>query len=963
MLTIGIQESLFATIGDSNLLGDHRDWFTKNGSEWVSPHDVRIRAITGMTIDSCDVIISEDRGLGSMLQQIRTRKPRLQLFAVERKYSSESGPRTKPDIMPFEGAKEITNFGYLIPWPESSVMKTGSLNWWLRELNCLGMLVESKQGSCLALGKSLLTKKLVEGNELRRKTVWIFEPNIWHPENIALTTGFEHLGKQSHLALEEAKKDNVVNANYRQKGFKPKETAQTNQFRILNEKFVKALEEMTNQFPAGSKSAMELRRLTQNIKERLHSECRVIIAGSFSSGKTTLINQLFLDGIEGVACLPVDASFNTSVPLVIKVKAGLSSAALEVFFSKKSTHLLVDLCKEVSDFGRDKQNAEKVAAYWRGLPKDEQNAKKLYYCKYGADANRFFWSMKDFKEVPGLQWFFEVQWKNPDKVERYRDPRNIEILLSKHIELLADDFGPNFAQTRRDNLKRGDLGHERTIPENTYIKSIKLVIGSKTSKESFSCEQITQGDFAKSMEKNPMSWLDPEGQYLLPDVPDLRWMQQAVIIDTPGVGSPRPEHDRLALNQISRTGVGDVIIVVISCRGGYKSLEKEDLQFLTDVLESKQGVAINVLVNWRDKDMGKSINEERDALKKQICVHCANAEVNVTVIDLFGSNQDERQRFNKHIESLIGKITGRAAGYLIEELTELADGEWHEELKKELDGFYDQKERVKKMVVTAAYLKKLDRKKIKTKTLNTLRIKRELDSYRDLIKVLEDVRTNDSVVKDDGMEQICSLLDLKLKEISVRKTLIDLSEICRVSPLEKNKRHARAAMHMCFKWIKKDGGTAGEGIPVEEWFIGLLDKDVLPVPIKEFADIPNPQKLLETVKKNLSAAHQEHLQMGFLAKIGDLCWRLFGDGSVEDWQRAVKKEIEQVQKVKESHTELLEVWIDRLIAYLFDTQIPDWEKAVEQGQISGSSIKATTVRERLKEHIRELKEIDWEGVK
>lgn len=922
MLNIGIVSEIYNTYKEviSNSIAD------KQG--------ISVFCLEKSTVKKCDIIITRDYGLRAGFNL----KYDVHLFELEQKYEKE----TVDGIGNSQEKYNCNYLGYILPWKGDY-----SLEWWLYELSALSLLLEPEANSVAELAKMLIEKK--EHPQLQNKKIW-----------------YKTLTKYSNIEREKAIKKDIIKI-IRPPIYDP-EASSVN--KKLFDKISKLKEFLTNiieNLPHGSKIRNKLTRLRNQLTGDYYSHCNLLVTGIFSSGKTTLINQLFLDGI--APRLPVDSAANTAIPLEIFVDPEIKKPILKIRPLNRCTHDLMVILPEdpesiclnhIDEYNNCRAYADELAV--------RNNNTHIYYLPFGdlgdvcKRINNF--SHSDFEG--DYKWEIVVYIKKDEISNRKR--------TEKTKKFNNTDKFMNYLEKFKDKTELNELNFKafKDNGKNSIIYRIELRVKGSGGEIEIDLNSLTKSDERKKIEDSLISWLKPTGQYALPNnIENLSWMFQARIFDTPGLKSPRPEHDHLTYQQIKRCKPGDIIMIVIRTRGGIKGIEGSGMSFLKDFINlyyDRQKLV--VVINYYAKEEF-SITDDREKLKEDIRKKIKNFSKNlrssvpinadVFVVDFLNTEVEERQRFNREIAQMADHFVTRTSMHFKDILYEWTD-EKFDELKQE---FKNEKNRQKKGSYAKNIIKILKKTRYRKAIFKKLKqdlIQQEIKPLKEMKKILEMFFYSEigSGIFNDFIE-IAKKLEPLFKEYND-----DSSTFWLIINRTENKHTLRHTIeHWLGKYFIRKNKL--DGLEIDDWFLERTDKKMNPYSNTVSRSIvgatEDPVKRLKKIKKQLHKKNKVIKKRKLFKKIQK---RIFHSGPIQDWDNYLEKQCSTLERDIDIIRTIINRWVDDLAKYIYNDKLNDFKQMVNETKIKKppkDQIKTSEIRNKFQEFQNDMVHIVEEARK
>lgn len=863
---------------------------------WSIPFPkVKVSQIRNDDVNEYDVVVTLDRGLDNdVASRISELDGKIHLIMLEEKYPKEERPNSNRR-RPFQ--TKIDLFGYILPFKGD-----GSVTWWLQQLSATAILDDPDESTLAYYARELMEKRCIK-NDL-----------------------YKTLTSQS-ISI----KDNAIN-NKRVKSVRPasydpenSEVAEKLDDKIRSLRV--ALKGIIKSLPPSSGIHGELVNIRNKLYEQFYAHTNIVITGIFSSGKTTLVNQLFLDGI--VDTLPVDQAANTAIPLVIFVDPEIQKAQIIVNYETKMVHnLLHNLPESIENVHLPHRREFKdVVAIGRDLcQEDNQTSTEIYYAPLGD----LIEICRKFSKSHSLTYDFKivVHWSKTNMRGQSK---------KKNSEKRRMEFSSNeIEKFERYISERCDTS---LLNDKHYFASYKLIRGVIIHKidielelpektESGKITKVITPDKLQRLQDGMISWFDPEGTYILPEHDELKWMYQAQIYDTPGIKSMRPEHDRITREQLRRSRSGDIIIVVIRVRGGVEGIDGRGMDYLRDVLRHYSNRKIVIVANVWSKD-GQSLTNSRKRIEKYI-KHEVNKEmtgkqnkhrasdIDVFVLDPLNTSKEERALFNHKMTNLTDHMTSRLAELYRSEFLSWINSDL-DELERELNDIKTRDKKIKSAGEIAKKLHSSNKVAIKRKLKNRMK-SHETNPLVEYCKILSNCSTRTYGMKEFGE---CTIPQL------------DQGELLFWELATENNLKSNLLKNWLYKNFVQTNKLDADSMESDDWFRELKGNEITPYPRKiiltrNFIKATKPL-LGQLAKKSESKLRRTQARF---RKVEEKEWQIgniFGARRrrkrkiLNEWDEYIVDTCNHLDSSVRSLSSIIDEWTNNIVEYVFSKKIRDFE--------------------------------------
>lgn len=331
----------------------------------------------------------------------------------------------------------------------------------------------------------------------------------------------------------------------------------------------------------------------------------IFVTGTFSSGKTTLLNAMIFSFYDTE--LPTAQRANTATTCQIKIKRDVQSMSCQLTVRESLFPILELLDTSSSDTPLQVATADEREAY-------------VKVCRFRAgeqndSEGHWFWipyrpSELECRECTGFLWtdnsifncktLLEIEDMDGN-IKRYSNNRawkKYKRLISDSFQSYLDECPPFFRLNLSDNLASVSLHVSPTANLKTLLKG-----------------HLYLPDNKKFLEDNAISWLGSEINIELPLRDELMCFDEVRIIDTPGFDSRHPRHDKVTRDRLSLAGPEDIILVLLRTSGSRpdRSVTRSSVASLRTVIQSSKAGTIIVLMNWRSSPEGNTTALKKDA--------------------------------------------------------------------------------------------------------------------------------------------------------------------------------------------------------------------------------------------------------------------------------------------------------------------------------------------------------------
>lgn len=510
--------------------------------------DVIITGLRGPVREERLAIVSNDSAISLHLLIVPSREHRPEATDVE-----------------VEVAEQVLRrWGFILPGSGSF-----SLQDWLDELDALSLLMgDYEEGS------------LMEYSRL---------PD--HQDTMRLIDWIELFSRESSAAYQKARAEGRVVSvpllsHSLDSGLPKRVRMVLEDIRKLSQEYVSALP------PTMSRTREELQYLDRAAAFQ-ETDREIFLAGTFSSGKTTLLNAMVFVYYETE--LPTAQKANTATTCHIHISERAKRPLYRLSRSKKVTTILKRLAF-----------CDGESATVATTPSDEEAYRAVMRLKEAEREAQWFWVPYYSSEIEdekrrGFAWETEASIECKTELTLDYIEADIRTFTGRKAWKQYSAIMGNLQDPQAENI-----GRFHRLDAIGDIVSATLRV-SPISTETIEMEgHLHAPENRKVLECAAVPWLRSEITVDLPLRDELMCFDEVQIVDTPGFDSRHPAHDMVTKERLSLAGPEDIVLVLLRTSGSRpdRSITETSFRALRAVLRSSRESSIFVLMNWRSSPEG-----------------------------------------------------------------------------------------------------------------------------------------------------------------------------------------------------------------------------------------------------------------------------------------------------------------------------------------------------------------------